>query len=163
ADAHAVLPVAIERRDRALARIERVLTLTETRSAPRLANHGSSGAERVRDRLAAKTLIGPLDLAANAAGSRKHLELARGLGDTAGRARANDERGLQQVVVAAVRARSDQRLVERQTLARDFFGGKRVARAEWLGNRRRDARQIEHLVDLVHGVDSRRDRRIRQI
>src|SRR5262245_15209380 len=34
ADAHAVLPVAIERRDRALARIERVLALAEARSAP---------------------------------------------------------------------------------------------------------------------------------
>src|SRR5476649_199194 len=47
AEAHAVLPVAIERGDRALPLLEGVRTLTEARAAPRLADLAADGAEHV--------------------------------------------------------------------------------------------------------------------
>src|SRR5262249_20675991 len=152
--AHAILPVAIERGDRALTGCERVFALTEARSAPRLSNRRAGGSEDLGDGLAVEPLIRPLDLTPDAAGSRKDFELAlRGAGAVRA-GRADHERGLQQVVVAAVGARSDQRLVEGQTLARDFLGWKRVARTERLGDHRRDVRQIEGLIDVVRRISA---------
>ena len=50
ANTHAILPITIEGRDRALTRLERIWPLTKTRAAPRLSNltarlteHGSNG------------------------------------------------------------------------------------------------------------------------
>ena len=48
AHTHPVLPVAIERRDRALARLQRIRPLAEAGSAPRLSNLAAGAAERRR-------------------------------------------------------------------------------------------------------------------
>src|SRR5206468_2334961 len=61
-DAHSILPVAVERRDRALPLFERVRPLTETGPAPRLADAGANGPEHAGDRLAAEPRVWPLDL-----------------------------------------------------------------------------------------------------
>ena len=68
---HPVLPVAIERRDRALPGPERVRTLAEARSAPRFADLPADRSEHLGDRFSAKSWIGPLDLPADAPGTRK--------------------------------------------------------------------------------------------
>src|SRR5258706_15927168 len=57
-DAHAVGPVSVERRDRALAFLESVGPLAEARTAPRLADLGAGRAEDVGDRLAIEARIG---------------------------------------------------------------------------------------------------------
>src|SRR5579871_3329583 len=143
AEAHPILPVAVERRDRALPFLERVRALTETRSAPRLTNLAADRAEHVRDRLAVEPLIGPLDLLRDAARSREDDERLRRLLRAALARRADDERRGEQIVVAAVGARADHRLVERDVLARHVLRRKRVAGTERLRDHRRDAGQIE--------------------
>src|SRR2546425_3547497 len=70
-ESHAVLPVAIERRDRALTSRQGVGTLAEARPAPRLADGTADGSKDVGDRLAVEPRIRPLDLAPHAAGARK--------------------------------------------------------------------------------------------
>src|SRR5581483_1697165 len=52
AETHAVLPVAIERRDRALPFLQRIRPLTEARAAPRPPDLAADRAEHVRDRSA---------------------------------------------------------------------------------------------------------------
>src|SRR6185436_17239994 len=79
AEPHAVLPVAIERRDRALAFFERIRSLAEAGAAPRLANLPADRAEDRRDRLACQPCIGTLDLQPDAARAREDHELLRGL------------------------------------------------------------------------------------
>src|SRR5215471_14379400 len=118
AESHAVLPVAVERRDGALPGRERVGPLAEAGAAPRLADVAADRAEDLRNRLAAQPRVGLLDLAADAARSREDLELAIDLLRARRARRAQDERRLQQIVVAAVGARSDHRLVEGDPLAR---------------------------------------------
>src|SRR5215510_10866895 len=113
AEPHAILPVAIERRDRALPLDERVRSLTEARSAPRLANRAADRAEDIGDRVAVEARVGPLDLPADAARAREDDELSGRPARTVLLRRANHERGGQQIVVAAVGARADHRLVER--------------------------------------------------
>src|SRR6266851_3080332 len=78
AQAHAVLPVAVERGDRPLAFDEGIGTLTEARTAPRLPDLSAHRPEHVGDRFAAKTRVGPLDLPANPARSGEDDELGRG-------------------------------------------------------------------------------------
>src|SRR4030095_10072278 len=75
AEPHAILPVAVERRDRALTLHERVRTLSEAGTAPRLANRAAARTKDVGDRLAIETRIGPLDLTADAARAREDHEL----------------------------------------------------------------------------------------
>src|ERR1051325_6822261 len=78
AQAHAVLPVAIERRDRALARVQRIGTLAEAGAAPRLTDLAADRAQNVRDRSTVEPRVGVLDLTADAAGSWKdHERLGR--------------------------------------------------------------------------------------
>ena len=73
------------------------------------------------------------------------------------------ERGRQQIVVTAIRARADHGLVEGEPLARDILGQERVAGSKGLGDHRSDFRKDERLVDLVDGVGSRGDPRVRQV
>src|SRR5947209_14233977 len=61
ADAHPVLPVAVEGRDRALTFLERVVALSEARAAPAHPDLPADGAEHVGDRVAAEPLIWTLD------------------------------------------------------------------------------------------------------
>src|SRR5438128_7455801 len=79
ADAHAVLPVAIERRDGALSLAQRIRALAETRPAPRLANLSADRSKYLRDRLAAETRIGAFDLPSDTARPGKDDELLRGV------------------------------------------------------------------------------------
>src|SRR2546427_1754357 len=126
ADAHAVLPVAIERRDGALPFAKRVRSLAETRPAPRLANLAADRSKHLRDRLAAETRIGALDLSSDTARPGKDDELLGNMRRAPFARRADHQRRREQIVVAAVGARSDQRLVERDALARHLFRRKRV-------------------------------------
>src|SRR5207247_5547746 len=112
ADAHTVLPVAIERRDGALSFAKRVRPLAETRAAPRLANLAADRSKHLRDRLAAETRIGAFDLPSDTARPGKGDELLRGLRRALLARRPDHERRRQQIVIAAVGARSDQRLAE---------------------------------------------------
>src|SRR5256885_3067476 len=75
AEAHAVLPIAIERGDGALPFAQRIRTLAKAGAAPRLANRTADRSEDVRDRLAAQPRVGTLDLMADAARSGKDDEL----------------------------------------------------------------------------------------
>src|SRR6266851_612651 len=79
AKAHTVLPVSIERRDGALARVQRVGALAETRAAPRLTDLSANRAEHGGDRLAVEPRIGALDLTGHAARARKDHEFLRRL------------------------------------------------------------------------------------
>src|SRR6185295_5757563 len=112
AEPHAVLPVAIERRDRSLALHERVRSLSEARPAPRLANRAAHRSKDVGNRLTVEARVGPLDLTSDAARARKDHELLRRVIRAALLRRADDERRREQVVVAAVGAGPDHRLVE---------------------------------------------------
>ena len=122
AESHAVLPVPVERRDRALPRTERIRPLSEARSAPGLADlfHRPSGRRsqsirpRDADRRTSICRPTPPD-PGKMASARSTLPIP-----CAAR-RTQHERGLQQVVVAAVRARADHRLVERDPLACDLL------------------------------------------
>src|SRR5262245_59992152 len=67
AEPHAILPVAIERRDRALPFHQRVRPLPEAGTAPRLANRAADRPEDVGDRAAVEARVAPLDLPADAA------------------------------------------------------------------------------------------------
>ena len=143
AEAHAVLPVAVERRDRALA-----LASSASGPWPKQGPHQDwrispptptedlrrSTRRRAADpgfSICRPTPPEPGKIVNVRATLRKPV-LAR---------RAEHERGREQVVVAAVGARADHRLVEGQPLARDLLGGKRVAGRERLGDHRRDLRR----------------------
>src|SRR5262249_14577960 len=130
AEPHPVLPVLVEGGDRAFSGVQRVRALTETRSAPRLADLSADRAEHVGNRLAVETRIRPLDLLRHAAGPREDDELLRRLRRALAPRGADHERCAQQIVVAAVGARSDQCLVERQTLASHLVRRKRIAQTE---------------------------------
>src|SRR5581483_9302825 len=119
AEPHAVLPVPVERRDRAFALLERVRALSEAGAAPRLANLTADGPEHIRNRLPAQPCVGPLDFFRHAAGPRKDHEFSGRVVGALTTGGTDDERRGQQIVVAAVRTRSDQRLVECQPLPRD--------------------------------------------
>src|SRR4029077_12928632 len=60
--AHAIRPVAVETRDRALAGLQGVRSLPEARPAPALADAAAHRAEYIRDALAVEARVGPLDL-----------------------------------------------------------------------------------------------------
>ena len=91
--------------------------------------------------------------ALHAARSREDHELASAPCVSALRARRpQHQRRRQQVVVAAVGARADHRLVEREPLARHLLGRERVAGAERLGDHRHDLAQLQRLVDLERRV-----------
>src|SRR4029079_7425397 len=129
AEPHAVVPVAVERVPGALTLCRRASPLAEAWAAPRLPDLPAHRTEHLGDRLAAQPRVGLLDLAAGAPRSRKDPDLAIDLLHALPARRAQHQRRLQQIVVAAVGARSDHRLVEGDPLARDLLGGKRVARA----------------------------------
>jgi hypothetical protein len=61
ANAHAILPIAIECRDRALTRLERIWPLTEARTAPRLSNLTARVTENGSNRLAAESNVRSLN------------------------------------------------------------------------------------------------------
>src|SRR5207247_926240 len=61
ADAHPVLPVAIERGDRALTLCERIVALPEARAAPAHPDLPPDGPQHVRDRFAAEPRIRAFD------------------------------------------------------------------------------------------------------
>src|SRR5262245_57967913 len=163
ANAHAVLPVAVERGNRPLAGVQRVGTLTETGTAPRLANLAARGSKHVRDRFAPEPRIRAFDLPRHAARSRENHERFHRPGRALAARAADYEGSGEQIVVAAVGAGTDHRLVERQPLARDLFGRKRVARAERLRDHGGDVGEIDRLVQLEGRVGAWRKRRIRQI
>src|SRR6266850_5122035 len=155
ADAHPVRPVPIKGGDRGLALDQRVGALAEARSAPRLTDLPADGAEDIGDRLAAQARIRPLDLFLDAARAREDHELLRGLRGALRLRSADHQSGLEQVAVAAVRARADEGLVEGEVFARDLRRGERVGRREWLGDQRLDLRQVQVLVDLPRNVVAR--------
>src|SRR5262245_47439903 len=68
AETHAILPVAIERRNGALSAVKGVFSLAEAGTAPRLPDHRTHAAQHVGDRITAEALVGPLDLLRDAAG-----------------------------------------------------------------------------------------------
>src|SRR5438105_968104 len=105
ADAHPVLPVAVERRDRALTLSERVVALPEARAAPAHPDLPADGPQHVRDRFAAEPRVRPLDRVLHRARAGEDHEVRRGLRVARIARVADDERGLEEVVVAAVRAR----------------------------------------------------------
>ena len=147
ADAHAVLPVAIERGDRALTLRERIGPLAEAGTAPRLANLTADRPEHAGNRFALETRIGPFDPMCDAARTGKHDERPGSPADSRPPGMEDHERRLQQVVVAAVGAGADHRLVEGDALPRHLFGRKRVAGAEGLGDHRAHVGQRQRLVD----------------
>src|SRR6185295_11987999 len=77
AQPHAVLPVAVERRDRALALLQCVGSLAETRTAPRLPNLPANRSEDLGYRLAGQPRVRPFDLAADTARPWKDDQLPR--------------------------------------------------------------------------------------
>src|SRR5439155_5058450 len=77
AQTHPVLPVAIERRDRALPFLQRVRPLAETGPAPRLADLAADRSKDIGDRLACQPRIRTLDLPADAARAREDHEVGR--------------------------------------------------------------------------------------
>src|SRR2546427_944047 len=160
ADAHAVRPVAVERGDRALALRERVRSLPEAGAAPRSADLGAGVAQHLRDARAAQARVGPLDVALHRARAREDDELLRRPLRAFVARRLEDERGLEEVLVPAVRARADECLVEGDPFARDLGRGERVRRAEGLRDERHDLAQVERLVDLVARLGARREARI---
>src|SRR5215467_3004650 len=78
AEAHAILPVAIERRNRALAFDQRIRPLSEAWAAPRLDDGAAHRSEDVGDRLPVQPRIRPLDLTADPARAGEDHELLRG-------------------------------------------------------------------------------------
>src|SRR5437899_1263763 len=107
AHAHAILPIAVERRDRALAFVERIRSLAEARPAPRLPNLAADRSEHRRDRLAAEPRVRLLDLATDAARSGKDDKFLRRTPRSVISRRTDDQRGREEIVIAAVRARAD--------------------------------------------------------
>src|SRR6202163_4535340 len=154
ANAHPVLPVAIERGDRALPSPERIRTLTETGAAPRLPDLAPDRTKHGRDRLATEARFSPFDLTPDATGPREDDELRRSVVDALLARRAYHQRRREQVVVAAVGARPDHGLVERQAFARDLLRRKRVAWTERLRNHRPHQGELHRLVDCICRVDA---------
>src|SRR6185436_15021664 len=91
AKTHAVLPVAIERRDRAFAGMQRVGTLAEARAAPRTADFAADRSKHGRDRLAVEPRIRTLDLLRDTTRSGKDHQRLRGLRCALLSRAANDE------------------------------------------------------------------------
>src|SRR5262245_10647371 len=77
AEAHAVLPIAVERRDRAFTGVQRVRALAEARTAPRSPDLAADRSEDARDRFTIETRIGALDLLGDAARPGKNHERLR--------------------------------------------------------------------------------------
>src|SRR6185295_2305446 len=100
AEAHAVLPVAIERGDRTLTLDERVWTLTEAGAAPRLTNLAANRSEDVGNRFAVEPRIRTLDLRADASRAGKDHERLLGTCRALLPGRAHDQRRRQQIVLA---------------------------------------------------------------
>src|SRR6266536_3878497 len=163
ADAHPVLPVAVEGGNGALAARERIGSLAEAGSAPGLADRAAHGSKDLRNRFAREPRIGYLNLASHAARAREHGQALRHPAKALLPGRADDERGREEVVVAPVRAGADQRLVEAESLARDFVGGVCVSGRVRLGDHGLDGVEREILVDLVDGVSPRSHPRIGQL
>src|ERR1700730_8983480 len=92
ANAHPVLPVAIERGDRALPSPERIRTLTETGAAPRLPDLTPDRTQHVRNGFTAETRLGSFDLTPDATGPLEDDQLLRGVVDTPGARRAYHQR-----------------------------------------------------------------------
>src|SRR5262249_11866551 len=110
-EAHAVLPVAIERGDRTLTLDERVGPLTEAGPAPRLTNLAARRSKAVGNRFPPEPRIGTLDWRADAARAGKDHERLLGTHRALLPGRADHQRRRQQIVVAAVGARPDHGLV----------------------------------------------------
>src|SRR5204863_765064 len=97
--------VPVERRDCAFAFRQGVGPLPEARPAPGRTNLAAHGPEHFRNRLASEPRIGALDLFRDSAGAWKDDERAGRLPESQTPSVVNDERGLQQIVVAAVGTR----------------------------------------------------------
>src|SRR6185295_19104887 len=102
---HAVLPVAIERRNRALARVQGVRPLAEARPAPRTADFAADRSKHGCNGFTIQPRIRALDLLRDAARSGKNHQGLRGLRPSLLSRAADDERRREQIVVAAVGAR----------------------------------------------------------
>src|SRR5207244_10760729 len=76
---------------------------------------------------------------------------------------AQDKCGLEEIAVSAGGARSDERLVERDALARDLVRRERVAGTERLRDQRHHRGEVEDLVDLVARVRTGGEARVREI
>src|SRR5262245_56778264 len=83
ANTHTVLPVAIERGNRTLARRQSIRPLPEAGAAPRPANLAADRTEDLRNRFPAEARVGPFDLAAHASGPGENRERALGFADAA--------------------------------------------------------------------------------
>ena len=163
AEAHPVLPVAIEGRDRAFARgrarpgpgRNTGRTTTAGFPLPPRAARWRSSLRRAADRAVRSPAPTPAEPGNTSSGvtRARHALLA---------CAAQDECGLQQIVVPAVGARADHGLREREPLACDLFGRKRVPGTERLRNHRPDRIERQCLVERVACVGAWRDQWIRQ-
>src|SRR5262249_50758035 len=131
-------PVAIEGCDGAFPFLQRVRTLSETGAAPGLPDQAADGAEDLRDRLTSQSGVRVLDLVFDSARAGEDGERFRGLAEPLLPRGADDESRGKEIVVAAVGAGADQRLVELEPLARDLAGGIGIAGREGLGDHRHD-------------------------
>src|SRR6202011_5877502 len=122
ADAHSVLPVAIERGDRDLAFLERVGPLAEARATPGLADLRADRPQHRGDRFAAQPRLRVLDVALHTAGAGEDHELFWRFFEATLAAGADHQCRLEQVVIAAVGAGADEGLIERQLLEGHFVG-----------------------------------------
>src|SRR5262249_34687220 len=125
-----------------------------------LSDLSSDGAEDSGDRFAGEARIRVLDLPANAARAREDREVLRGPQEALLARGVQNERRLQEIVIAAVGARADQRLVEGQPLAGALARRKGVARREGFRDHRRNVPERKLLVDLVDRPRARREARI---
>src|SRR5207248_4693318 len=148
ADPHAVLPVAIDRRDRSFALLERIRTLAETRAAPRLADLPAYGAEHGRDRLTVEARLRVFDVALDPARPGKDDERFRRFLEASLPPGTDYERCLEQVVVSAIGAGTDESLVEGKFFLGDLISREGIPRGEGLGDKGNELRQVQRLVDV---------------
>ena len=99
--------------------LQRIRPLAEAGAAPGLTDLAARRPEHLGDRFAAEPRIGPLDLPRRRRREPGNTTSGRSRLRHAGAARVmQHQRRLKQIVVAAVGARADQRLVELNALAR---------------------------------------------
>jgi len=117
---------------------QRVIALPEARAAPAHPDLAADGPQHIGDRFAPEPRVRALDRVLHRARAGEDDEVRRGLRVSRVARVADDECRLEEIVVAAVRARADVRLIERQVLGRDRIGRERVAWREGLRDHRYD-------------------------
>src|SRR5207244_11759463 len=113
AHSHPGLQRAVERCDRALSLLQGVGTLSEARAAPGLPQLPARRAEDLGDRFTRQPRVRPLDLAADSARAGKDRQVRGRLLESLRARGAQNERGLQQIVVTPVPTGAAQGLAER--------------------------------------------------